>query len=380
MSTTRTSALFEKYYSKTATEEERIELAALLRDTDDQLISQWITEMGEQLKETEDVIPADRANVILSNILQPSKTNHNKPLRLFYRYAAAAAVALLLSAGLYLLMLQQRMPAPVAADIHPGTTGAILTLADGATVQLDSTRQGNLQLGNGLKVAIAEGQLSYEHPDTMAGYNTLTVPRGRQYKVVLPDGTLVWLNADSRLRYPTRFNGKERRIELKGEAYFDVAQQPGQPFVVSAGAIEVQALGTAFNINSYADEAQITTTLVNGAVQVQSHAVKKILHPGQQEVVDEAGSTTVNDANLSQALAWKEGNFYFENTTLPEILRQFSRWYDVEVVYKTPPGDRSYLMMISRNTPLSKVLDLLKAANPEVKFVMEGKKLIVIST
>ncbi|MBV7529851.1 FecR family protein [Chitinophaga sp. sic0106] len=379
MSTTKTRALFEKYYSKTATEEERMELAALLRDTNDQLISEWITEMGEQLQEARHIIAPERADAILANILHPSKTNHKQPVRLLYRYAAAAVVALLLSAGVYLLTHRTHTPAQQLADVNPGTNGAILTLADGSSVQLDSTRQGMLVLGNGLKVKVGEGQLNYDQATATAGYNTLTVPRGRQYKVMLPDGTTVWLNADSYLRYPTQFEGPQRRVELQGEAYFDVAQQPGQPFIVSTGAVEVQALGTAFNVNSYADEAQITTTLVSGVVQVQSLSAKKVLRPGQQEVIKGNTSTTVNEGNLAQVTAWKEGNFYFDDTTLPEILRQFSRWYDLEVVYQSTPGDKTYMVMISRNTPLSKVLDLLTSADADVKFIIEGKKLIVTS-
>ncbi|SHL13358.1 FecR family protein [Chitinophaga jiangningensis] len=378
MSTTNTRALFEKYYSKTATEQERKELAALLRDTDDQLISEWITEMGEQLQETTHIIAPDRADAILTNILHPSRTNHKQPFRLVYRYAAAAAVALLLSAGVYLLTHRTPAPATSIAEVSPGSTGAVLTLADGSSVQLDSTRQGVLLLGNGLQVQVGEGQLNYEQATTTS-YNTLTVPRGRQYKVMLPDGTIAWLNADSHLRYPTRFDGPERRVELQGEAYFDVAQQATQPFIVHTSTVEVQALGTAFNINSYADEAQITTTLVSGAVQVQSLSAKKVLRPGQQEVIKGNTSITLNDGNVAQAIAWKEGNFYFDDTTLPEILRQFSRWYDVEVVYNTTPGDKTYMVMISRNTPLSKVLDLLTNADADVKFIIEGKKLIVTS-
>jgi transmembrane sensor len=210
-------------------------------------------------------------------------------------------------------------------------------------------------------------------------YNVLTTPKGGQYQVLLPDGTAVLLNAASSLRFPTAFTGREREVELKGEAYFDVSKNAAKPFRVklpsAAGAERtVDVLGTSFNIMAYPDEPFIKTTLVTGAVKVSSDNASALLSPGQQALMDRK-DIKVEKANIEEAIAWKNNEFYFNNTSIYSIMRQISRWYNVEVSYK----DSLNVFLngnIRKNVNASKVFSMLELTG-EVRFRTEGKKVIV---
>jgi ferric-dicitrate binding protein FerR (iron transport regulator) len=247
-------------------------------------------------------------------------------------------------------------------------------------VPLDSTGNQVIQQGK-TTVYQQQGQLQYKIADetsAAATYNTLTTPRGGFFRVTLPDGSKVWLNAASSLKYPVAFNGKERAVELQGQGYFEITANPDQPFKVkmSKGA-EVQVLGTSFDIMAYADERSVQATLLEGAVRIKQAAVQTLLKPGQQAVLDRAtNALRVQPVDVNQVLAWKTGFFEFANTDLTTIMRQVARWYDVEVVFEHGHEKERFLGRISRRQPLSHILQLLEENG--VHFKVEGRKVTVL--
>lgn len=299
------------------------------------------------------------------------------------RIAAAAAV-LLLAAGAYWLYRGAYGHPPVQTptarvDILPGGNHATLTLANGHTLVLDSAANGSLaSQGQSTVVKVAGGQLAYikgTGPDADEPlYNTLATPIGGQYKVMLPDGTVVWLNSASSIRYPTVFRGKERRVDITGEAYFEVKENAKMPFTVDARGTFIQVLGTHFNVMAYADEASINTTLVEGRVKVLSGNESVILRPGEQARTE--GRITVRSVDTERETAWTSGFFEFDQTDLPTFMRQMRRWYGIEPVYQGNGNGRLFDGRISRNLNLSEMLDVLKSNG--IHFSIEGKRLIVL--
>jgi ferric-dicitrate binding protein FerR (iron transport regulator) len=312
------------------------------------------------------------------------------------RMTVAAAVILLLSGAAWLWQRNrstykgvQRQEA-VVQDVAPGKTGAILTLADGKQVVLDSIANGTVAIQHGMEVTIKNGQLVYDlqnSPEGELAYNTMATPVGRQFSLVLPDGTRVWLNAASSIKYPVSFTGQERRVTLSGEAYFEVAANKKMPFKVESGKAEVQVLGTSFNIHSYTDEDRFFATLLEGSVQVKNQLLANqapaILKPGQQAIVftgtgnQQQAIVVTENTDLDKVLAWKNGFFNFEEASLDEVMKQLQRWYDIEVVYERGvPGIR-FFGKISRNVKLSGVLKALEES--KVHFRLEnGRRLVVL--
>jgi ferric-dicitrate binding protein FerR (iron transport regulator) len=223
------------------------------------------------------------------------------------------------------------------------------------------------------------GQLAYDVSGVKPAdilYNTLATPRGGQYQLILPDGSKVWLNAASSIRYPTAFAGKERRVMITGEAYFEIKQDAAMPFIVSHNDIDVKVLGTSFDVNTYDDEPVVRTTLVEGAVQVKKGTGAVVLEPGQQARVTEAGVVSLwNDVDVEETVAWKNGRFSCKNMALEDIMREVARWYDVDVMYKDKITDR-YTLGVARNVPVSSLLRYLEMSEG-VHFSVEGKKIIV---
>jgi ferric-dicitrate binding protein FerR (iron transport regulator) len=266
----------------------------------------------------------------------------------------------------------------LVADILPGSDKAVLTLGNGATVMLDST--GNQVITQGtVQIRQQNGQLHYATANgtTEMVYNTLTTPRGGKFRIVLPDGSAVWLNAASSLTFPTAFNGNSRVVELRGQGYFEIAPDAKRPFKVKVKDMEVQVLGTSFDIMAYTEETAINTTLVQGGVRVVKGNNTQLLQPGQQAVIA-AGSQqiTVQEANVNQVIAWKNDRFIFNDTDLETILREVARWYDVQIVYTKKPGNEKYNGGLSRHLPLSVVLQLLED-NGNNHFKTDGQKIIV---
>lgn len=298
----------------------------------------------------------------------------------FLPYAVAASVILV--AGLmYLKPFADKNSKPEATtenkvDILPGSDRATLTLEDGKLIVLDSKRS-DTNINNQVTILQQQGEVVYndQTTDDRMAYHTLTVPRKGQYKLRLPDGTKVWLNAESSIRYPVSFSGNERKVFVTGETYFEVANDKTKPFRVVTDGVMVEALGTRFNINAYPNEPFMSATLVEGSVLVSNGKTDNILKPGQQAQLSETVFSVAN-IETSNVIAWKDNEFKFANTPLDVIMRQVERWYDAEVVYESHPTDH-FNAEIARDVPVSRLLHYLELTN-RVHFKIEGRRIIVM--
>lgn len=308
--------------------------------------------------------------------------------------AAAIIILLVVGIGIYKYKGEKGINnITQMADVAPGGNRAILTLADGRKIDLNNVKDGTLAEQTGIKIIKkADGMLVYEvntqnvnEGSSAVNYNTIQTPKGGQYQVNLSDGTKVWLNAASSIRYPNLFKGKERRVEITGEAYFEVAKNPKMPFKVlinNQSAVEV--LGTHFNINAYAEDATVKTTLTEGSVRVSSLKStdklpqEAILKPGQQSLINKAGGgIKVQPADLEEVLAWKNGDFVFKQQPLFQILEILSRWYSVDIEYDADGlSQQTFSGVISRSKNLSAVLEMLESTG-QINFKIEGKKIKV---
>lgn len=316
---------------------------------------------------------------------QPVNRQAVRPLRyLFMRYAAVAALLLIAGTGTWLWLQQSKSGSSAkhtaVRDMPPGHDGAILTLADGSQVVLDSAGNGKIAQQGSTGITKQNGAIIYEHAvhaaTTAIANNTLQTPKGRQFQVTLPDGSKVWLNAASSLTYPAAFTGNERVVSLTGEAYFEIAASPGRPFIVHGSRQQVQVLGTHFNINAYDNEPGITTTLLQGSVKVVPVTVSSplVLQPGEQAVLT-AQLSLNSQSDVAAAIAWKNGYFNFNKATIPAIMRQVARWYDVEVEYDKAPAGKQFWGKIPRNASLAQLITILD--NSSIHCRLDGNKLIV---
>ncbi len=335
---------------------------------------------------------------ILQAVLQQRETAAAAPVRRLRIYKIAAAAAVIIALGtIAWWWLQsngrQTTDKPVAkiTDIMPGKNGAVLTLANGRQLVLDSAGNGDLYTQTGLQIVKHDSLIAYTAPASTKSdetgtisYNTLTTPKGRQFRLVLADGTKVWLNASSSVRYPAVFNGEERVVNVTGEVYFEVAKDPRKPFKVNfsskAGGGRVEVLGTHFNINAYDDEDAVKTTLLEGKVKVTQPAkdndMAAVLKPGEQAVLASHSRLTIDHSpNIDQVMAWKNGYFQFDRVDIKTVMRQISRWYDVEIVYEGPVTNDRFGGSIPRDATLSQVLNALEQSL--VHFTIQGKKVIV---
>lgn len=300
------------------------------------------------------------------------------------RLPYAAAILVLVTAGsLWYYQSAQRLPhTPTATAIQqpvmPATGTVTLTLADGSIVKVDSLGNQTIRQA-GARISKAGNELVYASGNAAAnGTNTLTTPRGRQFQLKLPDGTRVWLNAASSLSYPTAFTGPQRKVTVTGEAYFEVAPNPQQPFVVATARSVVEVLGTRFNIRAYEAASQISTTLVDGAVRVsadQKGISSVVLKPGQVSILT-ATQMLVDKADTDKTLAWKNGYFNFDGATLQQVLNELQRWYDIDVVYEGNVKNIRFGGELSRSKSLGQIITALK--DNELHFRLEGNKLTVL--
>jgi len=377
-------SLLQKFASGRISEAEQQILSDYMSTVDEPLFKQ-LMEQHELTVQTQGV-PGEPDEVLYQRIQQriAGIASQDGPVirRRWYMAAAAAILLLVIAGGAYRYFRQEPQQPVIVShapeqDALPGGNKAVLTLADGSQVKLDSA--GNQVIAQG-STAIQQqhGQLQYTVQKTAeVNYHTLSTPRGGQFQLLLPDGTRVWLNAASVLRYPTAFVGAERVVELQGQGYFEVAKNADQPFKVVVKEMEVQVLGTAFDIMAYPEEGRVNTTLQEGAVRVKHGEAAKLLKPGQQAVLNTAGHLAVQEVDVDQTIAWKTGFFEFDNEQLSVIMRQIARWYDVEVDYSEINDRKRFGGRISRNLPLSQVLRILEA-NGAV-FRLEGKVLKVVS-
>lgn len=407
MGNQRRTYLFYRHFDGTATPEEKLELAELLLGIENEkMIRQLMEEAWETFQSHRDIFPEAQSRQMLQKILEPHRTiaaepqendpEPNGPVYLWRRISIAVSVLFTLGVGLYYFKQSAQkvteMPAATVVvnnDIQPGGNKALLTLSDGKTIELDHvskgvlTRQGDVSI-----VKTGEGQLAYQvgkdKKYASAGYNVLKTPRGGQYHLVLPDGSKVWLNAASSIRYPTAFDHEARRVEINGEAYFEInkltdptAAVPRRvPFIVKVNDVEVEVLGTHFNINAYGDAGSVRTTLLEGSVRIRKGNRKSLLKPGQQaNVPEQSAAIQVKDVDVRQSVAWKDGYFRFEKADLAEIMKQLTKWYDVEVRYDGKLPDRKFSGEIPRSATLSEVLEILEIS--KVHLDIAGKEVLV---
>ncbi|MCK7554687.1 FecR domain-containing protein [Chitinophaga sedimenti] len=298
------------------------------------------------------------------------------------RKVAAAAIILIAGYGIYTLL---RKPADKPqlvqrVDILPGREGAILTRGDGSTVVLDSVTSGEMTEHNGARLKVQQGHVSYANAtasNTENIYNTITTPNAGTFHLLLQDGTEIWLNAGSSVTYPVVFTGNERKVKITGEAYFEVAKAAGKPFLVNVNdRAEVEVLGTHFNVNAYADEAAIKTALLEGAIRVRSKEARTaVLKPGQQAVIDKA-EMKVEPADAEEVSARRNGLFHFRKATVPEMMREVARWYDVEVRFEGAVPERTFSGDIERTLSLQQVLTILRVTR--INYTIDNQKQITI--
>jgi transmembrane sensor len=300
--------------------------------------------------------------------------------------AIAASIIIVIGTGSVFYFLNHKIITPVMpkmiavkSDVKPGVTGAVLTLGNGSTIVLDSVSNGQLANQKNTAVIKKKGELVYtQGSKAQEVQNTLTTPRAHRYNLILADGTKVWLNAASSISFPTAFIGKERKVVITGEAYFEVAKDTKRPFRVFANDIEVKVLGTHFNINAYQDEDNIKTTLLEGSVQLSKKGKSVFLKPGEQGQVSNMGTLKiVSDININAIMAWKNGTFYFENASTQMVFKEISRWYDVTVIYDKGVPIRFFEGEIQRDLQLSVLLKTLEKSN-DIHFEIEGKTIKVL--
>lgn len=323
-------------------------------------------------------IPGDEAvdtvnwEPVLQNILLADKPG-NTPVKIMYRkwWQYAAAVVFIVAASGAWFLLQHRKQVThhvpeVAAAIAPGANKALLQLSNGKTIVLSDTQNGVVgRQGSAQIVKTDNGVLAYQRgtaaADNTVEYNTMITPRGGQFRIVLQDGSTVWLNAASSLKYPVEFNGAERVVELTGEAYFEVAARLGQPFRVKSKGQEVLVLGTHFNINAYPDEAMTATTLITGKVKVSGAGYAGVLQPGEQVQQQENSQwQLLRNVDTETVMAWKNGYFSFNKANIVTVMRQLARWYDVNVIFETKNTEQAFVGEIPRNVSLEKALEILQ--------------------
>nr|WP_121271350.1 FecR family protein [Pedobacter schmidteae] len=374
--------LAEKFLKGTATAEEKRRLhswSALNNEHDDEVV---LTSKPEDANEVKARVYDRIQHQIHLDVVPVGP----KKIKLWYKVAAVAAALILISGLTFYLSRMDDSRGSDLADakhISIGKNAAILTLADGRKIDLLKAENGRLTEESGVAIRkTTDGKLVYEVKDVStpvnneAHLNTISTPKGGQYQVILPDETIVWLNAASSIKFPAGFtNLKQRKVQLSGEAYFEVAKDKEHPFIVQTDQQEIEVLGTHFNLNAYGDEQSIKTTLLEGRVRVLSGKDLVVLKPGQQSLLRNHKLDVAN-ADTEEAVAWKNGYFKFNSEPLPSIMRKLSRWYDVEVVYEGKPGDDRFGGTISRYKNVADVLEMLESTKL-VKFKVEGRKIIV---
>jgi ferric-dicitrate binding protein FerR (iron transport regulator) len=394
MDNKRVQYLLNNYLAKTNSAEEERELFSLLESEEyDEQVKECMSSMWNKLHNSYS-ISEEQSEKILASIFANKKSNivpiHSHRRKTIIVWAAASLLLIAVSATLFYTVksgssrpqsvVQTDDSAPLPADIPPGTDGAILTLADGKQIVLDNAPNGIITSHGHLQVIKKGGQIIYNEKGQPAGevqYNTMTTRRGKQYQLMLADGSKVWLNAASSIRFPISFPGMERRVEITGEAYLEIAKNPSSPFRVTVNGMEVEVLGTHFNVNAYADEASVNTTLLEGSIKITRGGNTGILTPGQQSQVKQNGEIKwIKNADVEEAVAWKNGRLLFNNTDLKTIMRQVMRWYDLDVVYEGNLSDRFFTADISRNTNLGDLLKVLEQS--KIHFKIEGRILTVM--
>jgi transmembrane sensor len=397
---TQLAELAERFLAGTATEKE----TELLHEWYDTADKEEIELVFTPEPETAEAVGKRLLSGLQLVIQEEQQETRHRRIVLIRRWIAAASVIfVVVFAGKYFWDTSRNTKAvPVIArvtkpgnDLPPGSNKARLWLGNGSVIDLADAKNGTIKHEAGTRIEKKDGQLIYGFSKAAEAVemNTIQTPRGGQYEVILADGTKVWLNSASSMSYPTTFTGNNRQVQLKGEAYFEVAEDKNKPFKVSVGDVQVEVLGTHFDVMAYEDEYAINTTLLAGAVRVTSKApasrvlagstspalagsASRMLAAGQEASVDRSsGSLSVNEVDANESIAWKNGFFDFKGVSIETVMRQLARWYDVDVEYEGKT-DKHFRGTISRSENVSAVFKMLELTG-EVHFSTEGKKIIV---
>ena len=387
------SLLARKLYG-TLTAPEEAELEAWLNESaDNRAVLEKLLSESIRKQEIEHLHAFDEETAlkkVWARIGQPESTGKSSStlMRYMIRIAAAAAIVIALSVSFWIYKVkppaEQSSYQAKRTEIPPGANKAILILSNGTKIDLQAAQSGKIAYQAGAVVSKrADGKIDYQgaaaQPGATAALNTLYVPRGGQYELTLPDGTLVWLNAASSLTYPVTFSGKERQIKLTGEAYFEVARDPGKPFFVNVdGKQTVEVLGTHFDIKAYNDDPEIRTTLLEGSVKVSSKNSHAIIKPGQMAVNDLKAPLFVRNADLDEVMGWKNGLFVFNDERMEDVLRIAARWYDVDVEYQTDVSQKKLRGIVSKYNNIRELLDNITITSG-IHYKIEGRRVILMN-
>ena len=361
--------LLHKYNSGNCSEEEKL------------LLESWYMEFNSKQPL---ILSEDQMVDIMAMKLPVSPLVRRKSIGRWI--SIAAAIMVIASAAVYFSIKKtptvESQIAKVENDVRPGTDRAVLILAGGEKIMLSDAQNGILKNeANTVVTKTADGHVVYsstgDNVDEPVLLNTMSVPRGGQYHLTLNDGTQVWLNSNSSITFPTRFAGNERRVEVRGEAYFEVAHQVERPFRVLSKGQVIEVLGTHFNLNAYDDEPAFKTTLLQGSVKVTANGKTEVLKPGEQAVLKDK-DLALSIPDLEEVMAWHEGDFVFKKQTVEEIMRKVSRWYDIDVDYEHySPDNQTFTGVLSRTKNLSSVIQMMKSSTSKLKFHIDGKRLVI---
>ena len=387
--------LLSKYSANQLTEQEHQQFVNWLNTAPEDEVKEALDKAGHHFQNSHENNPADYNavfNRIESELDSIEEDRHSSNYHTLWarRLRTISAAAVLLIAGGLAVYFNLNRPelrqAPKVAikkkPIVPGTNKAVLTLANGQAIELNSAANGRLAVQNNYSIVkLKEGQLAYKplasnnKKITQEGFNTITTPRGGQYQITLPDGTRVWLNAASSLKYQATFAGKQRRVMLNGEAYFEVAKNKLKPFIVSFNNTEVRVLGTHFNVMSYNDEAQTHTTLLEGSVNISKGKNSQTIVPGQQAAVGE--NIKVAYVDTAQVVGWKNGNFTFSHEKINTVMNKIARWYDIDIDYQGNITQEDFVGTIPRSKNLGEVLHKLELTGL-LHFKVKERRVIVM--
>jgi transmembrane sensor len=392
--------LFQRYLDNECTPDEIRRLLKYFDARENEELLKSLIRRQANLIDDSSLISIESSESLLSasfiKIKEAIATDDNKrksvpsyKLRWFRMSAAAAVIFLISGTAFYFLhekkeiIVVQNSHIRTIQDIPAGRNNAVLTLDNGATIVLDTAANGTLTHQGNIKVLKMNGQLAYNKTGNMnvkPVYNTITTANGNQYQLILIDGSKVWLNAASSIRFPISFTGTERKVEITGEAYFEVTKNPNKPFRVDfknkAGEKdEIEVLGTHFNVNTYGDEPDMKTTLLEGSVKIKAGNKIQMLTPGQQARLTSEGVELKKNVDIEQVMAWKNGYFLFDNTDIYTLMRQVSRWYNVDVKYEGKITEEGFSGKISRDVPLSKFIKVLELNDVHVR--TQGRKIVL---
>lgn len=382
--------LLEQYFDNRISKKELAELLRKAGEEEDmEMLTIVLKEQWEASRDAADDSEKDWDAKFAAMMAEAPQIQERRPVSRAMKMAVAAGIAALIAIGGYFFSFKKTAgPLSITStntrkDIAPGTTGGILVLANGQQIQLDSAGNGLLAVQGAAKVSSRQGKIIYNAAGGNGEqlFNTVVTPRSKQYQLVLADGSSVWLNAASSVRFPATFSGDVRRVEITGEVYFEVAPllRNGKkvPFIVSTRGMDVQVLGTHFNVNAYPDERTIKTTLLEGSVIVTKGNAKQLLKPGEQARLDSGNKLVLyKDVDTDGEVAWKNGYFSFDRADLSSVMRQIARWYDVDIVYGGQVPDRRFGGEISRTSNVSQVLKILEES--KVHFKIEERRIIVL--